>query len=367
MHSLAEVQQCVLGAQSLCAYTARVLTLLCHTLSACLQGGDDPSLTPKQRLERRKEAERKRRDMELQIANINMQRERGVAAQRKAANIQGSNVFGLPGTAPSTTGRGETENDFTVTEVSPSAISATGRIQSATPGTPTGPALSSSPPAQQQPLQPQATMAGGGGNGFDASMVNMGTMNLGTMPNMGTMPAANGTLAQTALGGIAQQQRAQSPATGQQRAQSPATGTGTRGRTGAGAIGSPTRLAGSPKGNTDLANQTVYQAYENRPVGRPLTPPGMTTRGPGQLPAYNPAHDDSVLMGTVGMGGTMVNMGTVNLGGQTLAGTRANMGQRAMQSTAGRAISSQGTRECVSTVQPCMHTWRGHSYAHKHA
>ncbi len=112
---------------------------------------DDTGLTPKQKLQRKRQQEIQRREMELQIANIDLQRERGVAAQRKQvspsflrrgpralqlsrgtlgkasqsahvcarrassypqpcaqANIIGSNALGLPGssTPSKATGRG---------------------------------------------------------------------------------------------------------------------------------------------------------------------------------------------------------------------------------------------------------------------
>jgi hypothetical protein len=87
------------------AYTCTFL--IPRQLQGAGGGGDDASLTPKERLARKKEAERQRRELELKLATMNMAKEQGIAAQRKAANIHGSNVHGLPGaTAASAPGGG---------------------------------------------------------------------------------------------------------------------------------------------------------------------------------------------------------------------------------------------------------------------
>lgn len=45
---------------------------------ADVAGADDPSLTPKQRVERKREAERQKREMELRLASMNMAKENQV-------------------------------------------------------------------------------------------------------------------------------------------------------------------------------------------------------------------------------------------------------------------------------------------------
>uniref|UniRef100_A0A7S0R2F9 non-specific serine/threonine protein kinase n=1 Tax=Chlamydomonas leiostraca TaxID=1034604 RepID=A0A7S0R2F9_9CHLO len=59
-------------------------------------GGGADGLTAKERLARKKEAERAQYEMELKLAHMSLQKDRETAAQRKMAMVHGSNT-GLPG------------------------------------------------------------------------------------------------------------------------------------------------------------------------------------------------------------------------------------------------------------------------------
>ncbi len=56
------------------------------------QAGDDTGLTPKQKLERKKQQEAQRREMELQAATVDLNKDRGMAAQRKQVRGQAAHA-----------------------------------------------------------------------------------------------------------------------------------------------------------------------------------------------------------------------------------------------------------------------------------
>ncbi|PNH02758.1 Serine/threonine-protein kinase Nek4 [Tetrabaena socialis] len=60
--------------------------------------GSDAALTPKQKMERKKEADRQKRELELKVAAISVDRNREQVAARKKEMLHGSNV-GLPGSS----------------------------------------------------------------------------------------------------------------------------------------------------------------------------------------------------------------------------------------------------------------------------
>jgi hypothetical protein len=199
---------------------------------------------------RNKARETEQRQMELKLATMSTANQQGLAAQRKAANIQGSNMVGLPGAA-ATAGRGPLGVGMRdgMDPISAAGISAPGmgRMGSMQRG-------GSGAPWEEQ-------------GGYDQSMVNMGTMPAGgggTYVNMGTMPSA------------ATQQRMQQ----QQR------------------------------DRDSVGGQTMYEQYENRPIRASGGGGGMPRGGGGRGGRDD---DDGVMMGTVGGGGTMVNMGTMNV------------------------------------------------------
>ncbi|KAL6747220.1 kinase-like domain-containing protein [Haematococcus lacustris] len=258
-----------------------------------LRGGaeEDAALTPKERLARNKERQRQQRELELKLASLNTAKEQGVAAQRKAAQIQGTNALGLPGSAAARSAahqvaaaQQQQQGLLGYDEPPPATPSSAGaqllQSSSGRRGGTNNPWNAVDPPNQQQQQ---------GGGGMGDSMVNMGTM-----PGGGTLPLGS----RTAL------------------RQAPPPGGGGMTPRGAGGAG----VGGAGAGSWDAGGQTVYEAYENRPI-RAGSRPSMTRAVLADMA------DDGVLMGTMaGATQTMVNMGTMNLGITSQGSFRAAAG-----------------------------------------
>ncbi|KAJ9532988.1 hypothetical protein QJQ45_018070, partial [Haematococcus lacustris] len=145
-----------------------------------LRGGaeEDAALTPKERLARNKERQRQQRELELKLASLNTAKEQGVAAQRKAAQIQGTNALGLPGSAAARSAahqvaaaQQQQQGLLGYDEPPPATPSSAGaqllQSSSGRRGGTNNPWNAVDPPNQQQQQ---------GGGGMGDSMVNMGTM-----------------------------------------------------------------------------------------------------------------------------------------------------------------------------------------------
>lgn len=148
-------------------------------------GDDDPNLTPKQKLERKKELERRRRELELQVASINNQKDKAIAQQRKQANLYESNVN--IGSAQKYAGNGSRPNSGLDKNSDPLNLTA---IEQALLDEPP-PSTSAKKPVNNNPwdlgttkpaamsqrgavVKPAGNM--GYGTGLDDSLVMMGTM-----------------------------------------------------------------------------------------------------------------------------------------------------------------------------------------------
>mmetsp|Transcript_23560 Transcript_23560/g.51706 ORF Transcript_23560/g.51706 Transcript_23560/m.51706 type:complete len:731 (-) Transcript_23560:30-2222(-) len=253
-----------------------------RTLQEAREAAPDPEydkLTPKEKLARKKELERKKRELELQLATMNMQNDRKAAAERKTRMVHESKT-GLPG--------GQTPRK-------------------------------SSNSAMWDVDVPSDTTAGrrgdvvGGGNTLDNSLVNMGTMPGGgpvdpfgrTRPSSSTAARMQGTgrpgsynnYDERPVGGRTLQGAGDTVLMGSVGLPQMQTNAGRGGPSSGGGMWGG--------GNTIGANNSMvnYGTMNMGPGGMPTTPPivpsnivngfkfGMTNAGGANRPGSMPAQD----------------------------------------------------------------------------